>query len=52
MAIDLIKRNVESIVIDTLADTSVTVIQGKRQAGLVTECRIFYILMQTPAVRL
>ena len=33
MSIDLIKRNSESIVIETLSDTPVTVIQGARQVG-------------------
>ena len=33
MSVQLIKRNVESIVIETLMDTPVTVIQGARQVG-------------------
>ena len=33
MSMKLVKRNVESIVIETLADTPVTVIQGARQVG-------------------
>ena len=33
MSTNLVKRNAESVIIETLADTPVTVIQGARQVG-------------------